>query len=163
MSYVIKANNEGTPLYFYKMCRRVYRQEQTPAFQEYIEDAYVFDSAERAERMKDIIHERHPDLKLEIEKLSLRGPDGYVPLEKTVNAMLSDDFRHRLWAEYEQLNTRRHQLKLYRKEQCEKGADDLLIHILNDQVNHMHSYMLDILNLCWLLDIDLTEVEKEIE
>ena len=163
MSYVIKADNEGTPLYFYKMGRRVYRQEQTPAFKKDIEDAYVFDSAERAERMKDIIHERHPDLKLEIEKLSLRGPDGYVPLEKTVNAMLSDDFRHRLWAEYEQLNTRRHQLKLYRKEQCEKGADDLLIHILNDQVNHMHSYMLDILNLCWFLDIDLTEVEKEIE
>ena len=163
MSYVIKADNEGTPLYFYKMCRRVYRQEQTPAFQEDIEDAYVFDSAERAERMKDIIHERHPDLKLEIEKLSLRGPDGYVPLEKTVNAMLSDDFRHRLWAEYEQLNTRRHQLKLYRKEQCEKGADDFLIHILNEQVNHMQDYMLGILDRCRLLDIDLTEVEKEIE
>ena len=163
MSYVIKADNEGTPLYFYKMCRRVYRQEQTPAFQEDIEDAYVFDSAERAERMKDIIHERHPDLKLEIEKLSLRGPDGYVPLEKTVNAMLSDDFRHRLWAEYEQLNTRRHQLKLYRKEQCEEGADDFLIHILNEQVNHMQDYMLGILDRCRLLDIDLTEVEKEIE
>lgn len=163
MSYVIKANNEGMPLYFYKMCRRVYRQEQTPAFQEDIEDAYVFDSVERAERMKDIIHERHPDLKLEIEKISLRGPDGYVPLEKTVNAMLSDDFRHRLWAEYEQLNTRRHQLKLYRKEQCEKGADDFLIHILNEQVNHMQDYMLSILDRCRLLDIDLEEVEKEIE
>ena len=163
MSYVIKADNEGTPLYFYKMCRRVYRQEHTPAFKKDIEDAYVFDSAERAERMKDIIHERHPDLKLEIEKLSQRGPDGYVPLEKTVNAMLSDDFRHRLWAEYEQLNTRRHQLKLYRKEQCEEGADEFLIHILNEQVNHMQDYMLGILDRCRLLGIDLTEVEKEIE
>lgn len=163
MSYVIKADNEGTPLYFYKMYRRVYQQKQTPAFQEDIQDAYVFDSVERAERMKDIIHDRHPDLKLEIEKLSLRGPDGYVPLEKTINAMLSDDFRHRLWAEYEQLNTRRHQLKLYRKEQCEKGTGDFLIGILNEQVNHMQDYMLDILDRCRLLDIDLTEVEKEIE
>lgn len=163
MSYVIKADNEGTPLYFYKMCRRVYRQKQTPAFKKDIEDAYVFDSAERAERMKDIIHERHPDLKLEIEKLSLRGPDGYVPLEKTVNGMLSDDFRHRLWAEYEQLNTRRHQLKLYRKELCENGADDFQIQNLNEQVNHMQGYMLDILDRCRLMGIDLEEVEKEIE
>ena len=163
MSYIIKADNEGMPLYFHKMCRRVYRQEQTPAFQEDIEDAYVFDSVERAERMKGIILERYPDINLEIEELSSRGPDGYVPLEKTVKAMLSDDFRHRLWAEYEQLNTRRHQLKLYRKEQCVKGADDSMIHMLNDQVNHMHSYMLDILNRCWLLGIDLEEVEKEIE
>lgn len=163
MSCVLKTDNNGQTLYFYKMCRRVYQQKQTPAFQEDIQDAYVFDSVERAERMKGLITERYPDLKLEIEKLSLRGPDGYVPLEKTVKAMLSDDFRHRLWAEYEQLNTRRHQLKMYRKEQCEKGADDFLIDILNDQVNHMQDYMLGILDRCKLLGIDLTEVEKEIE
>lgn len=163
MSCILKVNDNGKTFYFYKMCRRVYQQEQTPAFHEDIEDAYVFDSVERAERMKDIIHEHHPDLKLEIKKLSLRGPDGYVPLEKTVNAMLSDDFRHRLWAEYEQLNTRRHQLKLYRKEQCEEGADDSLIDVLNYQVNHMQNYMLDILDRCRVLRIDLEEVEKEIE
>lgn len=163
MSYVIKTDNEGMPLYFYKMRWISFRREETPVFQEDIEDAEVFDSVEQAESMMDIIHESHPDLKLEIEQLSLRGLDGYVPLENTVDAMLSDDYKHRLWAEYEQLNTRRHQLKLYRKAQCEKGADDSLIHMLNDQVNHMHSYMLDILNRCWLLGIDLEEVEKEIE
>lgn len=163
MSYVIKIEDSGKALYFYKLCRRVY-QEEVPAFREDIEDAYVFDTMAHAKLMRDRILEGYPHLrKLEIEKLSLRGPDGYVPLEKTVKAMLSDDFRHRLWAEYEQLNTRRHQLKLYRKEQCEKGADDFLIHILNEQVNHMQSYMLDILGRCEFLDINLTEVEKEIE
>lgn len=163
MSCIIKTYNNGTPIYLHNLCRRVYQQETTPTFREKIEDAYVFDSVERAERMKSIIHKRYPEIKLEIEALSLRGPDGYVPLENTVNAMLSEDFRHRLWAEYEQLNTRRHQLKLYRKEQCEKGADDFLIHILNEQVNHMQSYMLDILDRCRVLRIDLEEVEKEIE
>ena len=163
MSYVIKIEDSGKALYFYKLCRRVY-QEEVPAFREDIEDAYVFDTMAHAKLMRDRILEGYPHLrKLEIEKLSLRGPDGYVPLENTVKAMLSDDFRKRLWAEYEQLNTRRHQLKMYRKEQCNNGLEPRKLQILTDQINHMQNYMLDILDRCRLLRIDLTEVEKEIE
>ena len=161
MSCIIKTYNEGTPIYFHKLCRRVYQQEKTPAFRGEIEDAYVFDSVERAERMKSLILERYPDINLEIEELSLRGPDGYVPLEKTVNAMLSEDFRHRLWAEYEQLNTRRHQLKEYRKKLMD--SDPLKVEAVTDQIDAMHTYMISILDRCWLLKIDLAEVEKEIK
>lgn len=164
MSCIIKTYNEGTPIYFHKLCRRVYQQEKTPAFRGEIEDAYVFDSVERAERMKSLILERYPDIKLEIEQLSLRGPDGFVPLENTVNAMLSEDFRHRLWAEYEQLNTRRHKLKEYRKKLMESDdSDPLEVEVVTDQIDAMHTYMIAILDRCRLFSIDLAEVEKEIK
>ena len=167
MSYIIKTRLDGDETYyFYKFCRKVYQDQKTPAFREDIESAYVFDTKERAYRMMSIIAGLYPALNMEIEEVTepvktLRGPDGYVPLENTIDAMLSADFRHRLWAEYEQLNTRRHKLKELRKKMSEH-AEAVELLAIDAQITHMHSYMIDLLDRCRLNDIDLTEVEKEL-
>lgn len=166
MSFILKTYNGDKPLYYYKMCRKVYKQEETPAFREEIEDAYVFDTRERACNMLTLICGMHPELTLEVEELkspSLRGEDGYVPLEKTVKAMLSEDLHERLWAEYEQLNTRRHLLKEYRKQLNEARAARYEKDLVDEQIKAMHEYMIAILDRCRLMDIDLNKVEKEIE
>lgn len=164
MSYIIKTMNGDTPLYFYKLCRKVYQDKATPAFRGAITDAYVFDTQERAYRMMAIISGLGTGLKLELDETpktsSLRGEDGYVPLEKTVDAMLSDDPALRLWAEYEQLNTRRHKLKEYRKSLDGLSTDPAELEVIDEQIAHMHSYMIDLLTRCEYEGIDLTEVEK---
>lgn len=166
MNYVIKTYNGDRPLYFYKLCRKVYQYKVTPAFQEDIADAYVFDTKDRAYRIMSIISGLHPELHLELEELkentSLRGPDGYVPLKNTVRAMLSNDFRRRLWAEYEQLNTRRHALKKYRAHLDKDKADPAELVVIDEQLKHMHAYMIDILTRCKFAGVDLDEVEKEV-
>lgn len=165
MSFILKTYNGDKPLYFYKLCRRVYHDQRTPAFKEEIEDAYVFDTRERACNMLTLICGMHPELTLEVEELkhNLRGPDGYVPLENTVKAMLSEDMHHRLWAEYEQLNTRRHLLKEYRKQLNETMATPYEKDLADEQIKSMHDYMISILDRCRFMGIDLSEVEKEIE
>lgn len=165
MSYILKTYNGDTPIYFYKLCRKVYQDEETPAFREEIENAYVFDTKERAYRMMALIAGKYPEVHLELEEIEapkLRGEDGYVPLEKTVKAMLSDKNSHRLWAEYEQLNTRRHLLKEVRA-MVPDGCENTMTMLMDEQIRHMHFYMLDLLNRCNELGIDLDEVEKEIE
>ena len=166
MSYILKTYNGDIPLYFYKLCRKVYQSKVTPAFQEDIADAYVFDTKERAYRMMSIISGLHLGLHLELEELkentSLRGPDGYVPLKNTVHAMLSDVFRKRLWAEYEQLNTRRRALKEYRAHLGNDKADPAELAVIDEQIEHMHDYMIDLLTRCEFAGVDLDKVEKEV-
>ena len=164
MSYIIRTMNGDTPLYFYKLCRKVYQDKATPAFRENISDAYVFDTKERAYRMMAIISGLGTGLNLELDETpktgSLRGEDGYVLLEKTVEAMLSKDHVIRMWAEYEQLNTRRHKLKEYRKSLDGLSTDPAELEVVDAQIAHMHSYMIDLLTRCEFAGIDLTEVEK---
>jgi len=166
MAYILKTYDGEKPMYFYKMCRWVYQNKQIPAFRDDIEDALIFDSkAEAYYTMADIAR-NYPEVDLQLEKIKevyrLRGEDGYVPLEKTAAAMCSDDFRERIWAEYEQLNTRRHELKEYRK-RLSKGGNPKHLELLDKQINDMHDYMMDLLNRCNFEGIDLDEVEKEIE
>lgn len=172
MSYIIKTYDGNKPLYFYRMCRRVYQQDETPAFREDLADARIFVMKDDAYRMMATIAESHPEIHLELEKVqlemeeipeksSLRDSDGYVSLENTVAAMLSDDPAERLWAEYEQLNTRRHKLKEYRK-RIEQSADHVELEMLDEQIAHMHRYMIDLLTRCEFKKIDLTKVEKGI-
>lgn len=163
MGYVIRTMNGDTPTYFCKLCRKVYKDTAVPDFREEIEDAYVFDTKERAYRMMAIISSLDTGINLELDETpkarGLRGEDGYVPLEKTVKAMLSGDFKQRLWAEYEQLNTRRHKLK-ERRNKLSQYADPGDLLVMDAQIIHMHSYMIDLLDQCRLHGIDLTEVEK---
>lgn len=164
MSYIIKTYNGDTPLYFYMLCRPMYQQTRRPAFREDIADAHVFDNKDRAYRMMALISAINSDVKLELEEIhgetAVRGEDGYVPLEKTVKAMLSDDPAVRMWAEYEQLNTRRHKLKEYRKSLDGLSTDPAEMEVIDEQIAHMHSYMIDLLTRCEFEGIDLTEVEK---
>lgn len=164
MSYIIKTYNGDTPLYFYRLCRPMYQQTRRPAFREDIADAHVFDNKDRAYRMMALISAIHSDIKLELEEIRgetvVRGEDGYVPLEKTVKAMLSNDPAVRMWAEYEQLNTRRHKLKEYRKSLDGLSTDPAKMEVIDEQIAHMHSYMIDLLTRCEFEGIDLTEVEK---
>lgn len=165
MSYIIKSMSEGKPYYFYKLCRRVYQNLKTPAFYEDIDHAYIFDTKERAYRMMSIIANRYPSIHLELEEIedhhSLRGPDGYVPLENTVDAMLSDFPDRRLWAEYEQLNTRHHRLKEYRKGLDENLTNPAKLSEIDEQLANMHGYMVSLLMRCDHEGIDLDEVEKK--
>jgi hypothetical protein len=67
-----------------------------------------------------------------------------------------------MWAEYEQLNTRRHRLKEYRKSLDGLSTDPAEMEVIDEQIAHMHSYMIDLLTRCELEGIDLTEVEKKL-
>ena len=163
MSYVIKTYDRDKTLYFSKMVRNPYKQKVTPAFREEIDAAQVF--ADKMEAMKEMIalmalcH----GLDFDLEKINdLRGPDGYVPLKNTVHAMLSDDFRKRLWAEFEQLNTRRHALKEYRAHLDKDKADPAELVVIDEQIEHMHDYMIDLLTRCEFAGVDLDKVEKEV-
>lgn len=162
MGYIIRTMNGDTPLYFYKLCRPLYQQNRLPAFREDISDAYVFDTKERAYRMMAVISSLGTGINLELDETlktsGLRGEDGYIPLEKTVDAMLSDDPALRLWAEYEQLNTRRHRLKEYRKSLV--NTDPAELEVIDEQITNMHNYMVNLLVRCEYEGIDLTKVEK---
>jgi hypothetical protein len=163
MSYVIKTYARDKNLYFYKRVRKPYKQEETPAFCEKIKDAQVFADKLEAVKMIIILRALCPGLDFDLEKTkSLRGPDGYIPLKNTVPAMLSRDFRKRIWAEYEQLNTRRHALKEYRAHLDKDKADPAELVVVDEQLEHMHEYMIDLLTRCEFAGVDLDEVEKEV-
>ena len=166
MNYILVSKDVDGEYYFRHWCRHVPGRngENTPVFSEEHDDAYVFDTVERAKRMAGLINHKYPGVKVEVVELdddvdTLRV-DGYVPLEKTVDAMCSDDFRVRLWAEYEQANTRRANLKKKRDESVKESK--LYIELMDEQIKAMHDYMLTILARCEALGIDLDEVEKEI-
>lgn len=165
MSYIIKTYDGDKPLYFYKLCRKVYQQDGTPAFREDLVDAYVFSRKDEAYHVMGEIAKNYPEVHLELEEIpekgTLRDSDGYVPLEKTVEAMLSGNPAERIWAEYEQLNTRRHKLKEYRKT-IELDAGPIELEMIDEQIAHMHSYMIDLLTRCEYKKIDLTKAEKGI-
>lgn len=175
MKYVIK-NDHGDGVYFHQMCKEVPGREglDTPTFHESIDEAYVFDNAERTLRMMGLISKLYPLMGLTmvpvneaLSETSLRDRDGYVPLEKTMDAMVSDDFRERLWAEYEQANTRRARLKRrmerFKRKPYKTVEDDPEYAAMKDQAEAMHQYMLAILNRCEAMDLDLDAVEKKIE
>lgn len=173
MKYVIK-NDHGDGVYFKRMCTNVPGREglNTPAFIETIDAAYVFDNAERALRMMGLISKLYPQMGLSLVPIeeeaepTIRDYTGYVPLEKTVDAMVSDDYRKRLWAEYEQVNTRRARLKRrmqrYERKPYKTLEDDPEYRAMLAQINAMHDYMLAILNRCEAIGVDLDKVEKEI-
>ena len=162
MSYIIKTYDRDKTLYFHRMCRRVYRDTETPAFQTEIGEAYIFDTKERAYRMMAQISERYPEVHLELEEIKapgLRGEDGYVPLEKTASAMTSNRTIQRIWAEYEQVNTRQHNLEEYAKT---LSPDEKMFSLVEEQIEAMGRYMFCILERCKLMGIDLDKVEKTI-
>lgn len=164
MRYVIKTYDRDKTLYFYKTIRKPYKQDETPAFRTKIEEAQVFDNKLEAVKMLIVLRALYPGIYFDLEKTKgFRGPDGYVPLKNTVRAMLSNDFRRRLWAEYEQLNTRRHALKEYRAHLDKDKADPAELVVIDEQLKHMHDYMLDLLTRCEFTGVDLDEVEKEVD
>ena len=164
MSYIIKTYDGDKVLYFYKMCRKVYTPDETPAFREDLADAHIFAMKDEAYLVMAQIAKIDPDVHLELEEIakksSLRDLDGYVPLKNTVAAMLSDDHAERIWAEYQQLNTRRHKLKEHRNSLKRLCANPVELKMIDEQIDHMFSYMMDLLTRCEFEGINLSEVEK---
>ena len=172
MSFVIRATGWKAPIYFKNMIdnpeyeRSHINPKYTPNFKKSIKEAQFYDTREEATCALEAIEDACPDLAVHVkqindDKLSLRGKDGYVPLVNTTKAMCSFDYEERLWAEYEQLNTRRHKLK----EALALGNinDPKEREIVEEQIRHMHSYMIDLLARLNLMDSDLNEIEAHVK